>query len=99
MMTMEELLALEPGHCPHCRQTLRKYSVSAFTFSDGLGFGTPLLHVCFNDHCPIYVKAWESMASRFGRVASQRYWFNPVDSTDGVLPVGAPHAMRGDIIE
>lgn len=85
--------------CPHCNVQMKKWSVSPFNYSDGLGFGTDLLHVCFNDACPIYVKAWNVMFERYGRVGSQRFFHNPDDDDKGVLPVAHKDAMRGDIIE
>ncbi|MBF0285394.1 MAG: hypothetical protein HQL51_13160 [Magnetococcales bacterium] len=83
--------------CPHCGQTLALYSTSPFTYSDGLGWGSQTLHVCFNDECPIFVNGWLTM-ERYGRVGSQRYWYNPVDKEDGVLPVANHQSMRGDIL-
>ncbi|MBF0621871.1 MAG: hypothetical protein HQL54_08080 [Magnetococcales bacterium] len=85
--------------CPHCKEKLKKYSVSSFNFSDGLGFGTPLLLVCFNDECKIFKDGWSAMFDNYGKTGSMRYWYNPVDGDEGVLPVGSREAMRGDIIE
>lgn len=84
--------------CPHCHQRLSIWSVSPFNFADGLGWGTPIMHVCFNDECPLYVKAWNTMFDVYGRIGSQRYWFNPSDGEEGALPVAHSSAMRGDII-
>ncbi|MGN7614404.1 hypothetical protein ACQZV8_20230 [Magnetococcales bacterium HHB-1] len=83
--------------CPHCNQVLKKWTTSPFNYSDGLGFGAETLYVCFNDECPLYKKAWNTMYENYGRVGSMRYWFNPQDGDEGVLPVGNADAMKGDI--
>lgn len=89
----------EKHTCPHCAAPLKTYSVSPFNFSDGLGWGNDVLFVCFNDQCPVYVKAWTTMLERYGRIGSQRYFYNPLGKQHGVLPVGHKNAMKGDIIE
>ncbi|MBF0310695.1 MAG: hypothetical protein HQL56_14325 [Magnetococcales bacterium] len=89
------------GHaaCPHCQEPMKKWSVAPQTYEDGLGFGTDVLLVCFNDNCPLYVKGWNSMFENYGRVGSVRYFLNARDGDCGALPVGHAMAMRGDIIE
>ncbi|MBF0610811.1 MAG: hypothetical protein HQL55_06770 [Magnetococcales bacterium] len=84
--------------CPHCGQQLSKYAVAPFNFSDGLGWGTDVLLVCFNDTCPVYVKGWTTMLDRYGQIGSQRYFLNPEGNQAGVLPVGSRYAMKGDVI-
>lgn len=85
--------------CPHCHGMLSRYSVSAFNFSDGLGWGVPELLICFNDTCPIFANGWNTLYERYGVVGSQRFFRNPYDGDQGVLPAGNRDAMRGDIIE
>ncbi|MBF0188196.1 MAG: hypothetical protein HQL50_09730 [Magnetococcales bacterium] len=84
--------------CRHCGERMKRYSVSPFDYSDGLGFGSSTLHVCFNDHCPPYVAAWSTMKENYGRTGSVRYFYNPAGDQDGVLPVGNRDAMRGDTL-
>lgn len=85
--------------CPHCQAIMKKYAVSPFNFSDGLGWGVPILMVCFNDECPLFVGAWETTMQYYGKIGSQRYWLDPESGKGGALPVGSRNAMRGDIIE
>ncbi|MBF0624294.1 MAG: hypothetical protein HQL82_05750 [Magnetococcales bacterium] len=85
--------------CPHCNDTLKTLQVPPSNFSDGLGFGSELLLVCFNNECPLYVKGWNTMYDRYGQVGSMRYWLNPLDGDSGAFPVAHKEAMRGDIIE
>ncbi|MBF0425297.1 MAG: hypothetical protein HQL66_05720 [Magnetococcales bacterium] len=85
--------------CSHCEQPLKKWRSPPFNYSDGLGFGSDFLLVCFNDDCPIYVNGWNTMFDRYGRIGSMRFWRNPRDNDSGVLPVAHKDAMRGDIEE
>ena len=85
--------------CIHCGQPMLEWSASQNDFGDGLGYGATMMLVCFNDDCPMYVKGWNSMFDRYGRVGSVRYFYNPDDGDNGVLPVAHRSALRGDIIK
>ncbi|MEO5379018.1 MAG: hypothetical protein H7832_14750 [Magnetococcus sp. DMHC-6] len=84
--------------CRHCGEPMQMWSTPTFNFTDGLGFGTDILRVCFNDLCPMYVKGWNTLFEKYGKIGSMRFYRNPVDGDEGVLPVAHKDAMRGDII-
>ncbi len=84
--------------CPHCQQPMLKWAASNNDFGDGMGFCTDVLLVCFNDACSMYVNGWNSLFSAVRRVGSVRYFYNPDDGDQGVLPVAYKDALRGDII-
>ncbi|MBF0367935.1 MAG: hypothetical protein HQL52_00605 [Magnetococcales bacterium] len=90
---------VEKKDCIHCGQPMPLWAVSSHDYSDGLGFGTPVMRVCFNDECPFHVKGWNTMHDSYGRIGSVRFFFNPFDGDNGALPVAHKDAMRGDIIE
>ena len=85
--------------CPHCSQPMQRWRASQNEFGDGMGFCVDILLVCFNDACPMYVKGWNSLFENFRRVGSVRYFYDPGDGSQGVLPVAHKGAMRGDIIQ
>ncbi len=89
----------KPPICPHCGKEMQKWATPQFNFSDGLGWGGPFLYVCFNDECPLYVEGWESMMEHYGQVASYRCMCDPDTGTIECLPVLAPNALKGDIID
>lgn len=84
--------------CLHCGQPMKKWAASQNDFGDGMGFCTDVMLVCFNDECPIYVKGWNSLFNSVRRIGSVRYFYNPDDGDQGVLPVAHRDALRGDII-
>ena len=58
---LEKIMSEEKPKCPHCQSTMDIWEVPPITFSDGLGWGTPYLYMCFNDECPLYVQGWDSI--------------------------------------
>lgn len=85
--------------CPHCRQKLNKWSTPTFSFSDGLGWCTPFLYVCFNDECSFFTNSWKHMNEIYGQVMGYRYMLHPDSGESSSLPVGGKNAMKGDIID
>ena len=86
-------------NCPHCEQPMKKWAATHNDFGDGMGFCADVLLVCFNDECPMYVKGWNSLFNSVRRIGSVRYFYNPDDGDQGVLPVAFRNALKGDIIE
>lgn len=84
--------------CPHCHQPMSRWAASHNDFGDGMGFCADVMLVCFNDACPMYVNGWNSLYGSVRRVGSVRYFYNPDDGDQGVLPVGHRSALKGDII-
>lgn len=85
--------------CPHCQERLHKWNTHETIFTDGMGWASPYMYVCFNDECPLFVKGWTTMQERFGKNSSMRFFYNPFDQQEGALPVGSKHALKGDIDE
>ena len=64
---LEKYLKMDKPHCPHCDQPMTLWEIPPINFSDGLGWQTPYLFVCFNDDCPSYKKGWEHMEESMKR--------------------------------
>ncbi|MBF0201755.1 MAG: zinc ribbon domain-containing protein, partial [Desulfamplus sp.] len=58
---LQKILEMEKPKCPHCEVNMTIWEVPDINFSDGLGWGTPYLFVCFNDECPSYKKGWDDI--------------------------------------
>ena len=85
--------------CPHCGQEMVIWECPAMTFSDGLGWGTPYLYVCFNDECPLYVQGWESIMEHYANVASYRCICDPMSGNMDCMPVFSQEGGKGNIID
>ena len=48
---LEKVLSQDKPKCPYCGAEMMIWEVPPFSFSDGLGWGTPYLFICFNDEC------------------------------------------------
>ena len=96
---LEKILAKEKPLCRHCSVEMCLWEVPPHSFSDGLGWGTPYLYVCFNDECPYYVEGWEWMETKYDQKASYRHRYDPNTGQTGPLPVWSSAALRGRIIE
>lgn len=91
----------EKPKCPHCGEKMAIWECPPVGFSDGLGWGTPYLYVCFNDECPPYVKGWESIMDGYAVRASYRCICDPMSSpmTSDCMPVFSPEGGKGSIID
>ena len=96
---MEQVMEEKKVICPHCNQKLNKWSTPSFNFSDGLGWCTPFLYVCFNDECKFYQNSWKQMNEVYGQEMGYRYMLHPDSGESSSIPVGNRHAMKGDIID
>lgn len=96
---MEQVMELKKTVCPHCKQKLNKWSTPSFNFSDGLGWCTPFLYVCFNDDCKFFQNSWQQMSETYGQEMGYRYMVHPDSGESASIPVGNRHAMKGDIID
>jgi len=90
----------EKPKCPHCGEEMVIWECPPVGFSDGLGWGTPYLYVCFNDECPPYVKGWDSIMDSVAVRASYRCICDPLSSNRNMdcMPVFSPEGGRGSII-
>jgi len=96
----ERIIALEKPKCPHCAETMDLWEVPPINFSDGLGWGTPYLYVCFNDDCPTYDQGWAHMAETYAHSASFRCICYPEDDNRRfeLMPVFSPQGGQGQVI-
>ncbi|MEC4676726.1 MAG: zinc ribbon domain-containing protein [Nitrospirota bacterium] len=85
--------------CPHCGQQLNKWSTPTFNFSDGLGWCSTFLFVCFNDECSFFKNSWKHMVENYGQEMGYRYMLHPDSGESSSLPVGGKNVMKGDIID
>jgi len=96
---MEKVMEEKKLVCPHCGQNRNKWSTPSFNFSDGLGWCTPFLYVCFNDNCKFFQNSWKQMSEVYGQEMGYRYMVHPDSGESSSVPVGNRQAMRGDIID
>ena len=85
--------------CPHCNQEMVIWECPPMTFSDGLGWGTPYLYVCFNDDCPLYLQGWKDIYEEYGNVASYRCICYPGSDKMDCMPVFSRDGGKGGIID
>ena len=96
---LERIMDGEKPDCPHCGQAMNLWEVPPINFSDGLGWGTPYMYVCFNDDCPTYKQGWENLQENFAHNASYRCICYPLTQTFEFMPVFSPMGGRGQIID
>lgn len=96
---MEQVMDDKKIACPHCGEKMNKWSTPSFNFSDGLGWCTPYLYVCFNDKCTFFVNSWKHMSEQYGQEMGYRCMVHPDSGETSSLPVGNKEAMKGDIVD
>jgi hypothetical protein len=96
---LEKIMAQAKPHCPHCKEEMKLWEVPPVAFSDGLGWGTPYLYVCFNDNCPQYVQGWDNIRDNYAYTASYRCINYPGTDTFEYMPVFSPVGATGQIID
>ena len=95
---LEKILASDKPDCPHCGEEMTLWEVPPINFSDGLGWGTPYLYVCFNDDCPSYTNGWDNLMENFAHNASYRCINYPMTEVFEFMPVFSPTGGTGQII-
>ena len=95
---LEKILEQEKPICPNCNKEMDLWEVPPVTFSDGLGWGTPYLYVCFNDECPMYVSGWDNLMENYSHRASYRCIKSPFGKNFEAMPVFSPMGGQGQII-
>ncbi len=96
---LEKVLSQDKTLCPHCGVKMNIWEVPPFSFSDGLGWGTPYLFVCFNDECPLYVNGWKNLEENYAHNASYRCMNYPGTQQFECIPVFSPMGGTGQIID
>ncbi len=96
---LERYLKMEKPHCPHCEQEMTLWEVPPVNFSDGLGWGTPYLFVCFNDDCSSYKQGWEHLQNTMEAPASYRCINEPGQTNFEYMPVFSPVGATGSKLD
>jgi ribosomal protein L37AE/L43A len=96
---LERVLAMEKPKCPHCGETMNLWEVPPINFSDGLGWGSPYLYLCFNDQCPLYVQGWQNLEDNYAQKASMRCLNYPGTEQFDCMPVFSPFGGQGQILD
>ena len=96
---MERVLAMEKPKCPHCGQEMKLWEVPPVNFSDGLGWGSPYLFLCFNDECPMYTQGWKDMEENYAQRASMRCFNYPGTKQFECMPVFSSFGGTAQIID
>ena len=95
---LEKILEQEKPVCPNCNKEMDLWEVPPITFSDGLGWDSPYLYVCFNDECPMYVNGWDHLMENYSHRASYRCIKSPFGKNFEAMPVFSSMGGQGQII-
>ena len=85
--------------CPHCGREMQIWEVPPVAFSDGLGWDSPYMYVCFNNECPLYTQGWDNLWENFAQRASYRCIKSPNDNNFEAMPVFSPIGGQGQVID
>lgn len=96
---LEEMMTQEKPRCPHCNEVMNIWEVPPINFSDGLGWGSPYLYMCFNDECPLYTQGWDNIMENYSHRASYRCFTYPDQKNFECMPVFSPVGATGQIID
>jgi len=96
---LERVLEMEKPKCPHCGKEMNLWEVPPVTFSDGLGWGSPYLFLCFNDECSLYKNGWGELEENYAQKASMRCFNYPGTDQFEFMPVFSPVGGTGQIID
>jgi RNA polymerase subunit RPABC4/transcription elongation factor Spt4 len=96
---LEQIMTQDKPKCPHCGVEMNLWEVPPINFSDGLGWGTPYLYLCFNDECPLYIEGWQNLEENYSHKASYRCLCYPGTEQYECMPVFSPVGGTGQIID
>lgn len=96
---LQRILDMEKPKCPHCDVAMTLWEVPEINFSDGLGWGTPYLFVCFNDDCSSYKQGWDNLQETMEFQASYRCINSPGNTNFEYMPVFSPIGGKGSILD
>lgn len=97
---LERIIEQKKPVCPHCNKEMNIWEVPPLTFSDGLGWGSPYLFVCFNDECPPFKAGWDHIYENYAYKASYRCMCEPAyPEKFDFLPVFSPEGGANQIID
>ncbi|MCF6247139.1 MAG: zinc ribbon domain-containing protein [Desulfobacula sp.] len=92
---LEKYIKMDKPHCPDCDQEMTLWEIPPINFSDGLGWGTPYLFVCFNDECKSYKNGWKDLKDQMEVPASYRCYLEPGTTNFEYMPVFSPVGGHG----
>ncbi|MCG8686459.1 MAG: zinc ribbon domain-containing protein [Desulfobacterales bacterium] len=92
---LEKYIKMDKPNCPHCKEAMTLWEIPPINFSDGLGWQTPYLFVCFNDDCPSYRGGWEHLMDTMEAPASYRCYVEPGATNFEYMPVFSPIGATG----
>ncbi len=84
---LEKYIEMDKPRCPHCEQEMTLWEIPPINFSDGLGWGTPYLFVCFNDECSSFKSGWDNLKDTMEMGASYRCYIEPGTTNFEYMPV------------
>jgi hypothetical protein len=96
---LEKIMSQDKPKCPACDREMNLWEVPPVNFSDGLGWGTPYLYICYNDDCPIYQQGWADLKENYAQTASYRQMCYPGTEQYELMPVFSPMGGQGQIID
>ncbi len=96
---LEKIMSQDKPVCCDCGKEMNLWEVPPINFSDGLGWGTPYLYVCFNDDCPAYQQGWDHLKENYNHTASYRRMCYPGTDQYELMPVFSPMGGQGQIID
>jgi len=92
---LEKYIKMDKPSCPDCGTEMTLWEVPPINFSDGLGWQTPYLFVCFNDACPSFKAGWEHLMDTVEAPASYRCYVEPGRDNFEYMPVFSPIGATG----
>jgi ribosomal protein L37AE/L43A len=95
---LEKILDQKKPVCPNCNKEMDLWEVPPVNFSDGLGWDSPYLYMCFNDECPMYVSGWDNLMENYSHRASYRCIKSPFGENFEAMPVFSSMGGTGQII-
>ncbi len=94
---LERLATRNDRECPWCGQRMKLWQPPETPWE--MDYGVELLHVCFNDDCPYFLRGRQWCRRNGMRCSTYRHSRNPVTGKEGPLPVPTRWALRAGILE
>ena len=96
---LERVLKMEKPLCQDCNREMTLWEVPQITFSDGLGWGSPYMFVCFNDDCSAYKQGWDELQETMEYTASYRCITEPGSGLYAYMPVFSASGGKGQVLD
>ncbi len=79
--------------CKYCGKELKKVMMPPES-----DWGAEYLWICMNDDCGYFQRGWDWMKENYKVTSSYRYKINPVNGSEGPIPVTSPDDMKDWIV-